>query len=60
MQENRLLLSSVINEKSTFRMLQNQLKQNSEAVNLEFADATKIFSSSEKDLLATSYSSPLT
>ena len=60
MQENRLLLSSVINEKSTFRMLQNQLKQNSEAVNLEFARRYQIFSSFEKDCLATSYSSPLT
>ena len=50
MQENRLLLSSVINEKSTFRMLQNQLKQNSEAVNLEFARRYQIFSSFEKEL----------
>jgi hypothetical protein len=50
MQTNRLLLSSVINEKSTFRMLQDQLKQNSEAVNLEFTSRYQIFSSSEKDL----------
>ena len=50
MQENRLSLSSVIDEKSTFRMLQNQLKQNSEAVNLEFSRRYQIFSSSEKDL----------
>ncbi|MBT3635645.1 MAG: hypothetical protein HN531_01795 [Opitutae bacterium] len=50
MQTDRLLLSSVINEKSTFRMLQNQLKQNSEAVNLEFTRRYQIFSSSEKSL----------
>jgi hypothetical protein len=40
----------VINEKSTFRMLQNQLKQNSEALNLEFSRRYQIFGSSEKDL----------
>ncbi len=50
MQEKRLLLSSVINEKSTFRMLQSQLKQNSEALNLEFSRRYQIFGSSEKDL----------